>query len=185
GAQQEVGGGGVVVLAEEFEETGGAEAGAAHDGAGVAKGGGGGADLDDELFDGFKHGVGPAGEVVGVALLAGPQAGGAGGLGGGKEADVLGLGFARGAGGQAVDAGGGDAEEEAAVVRRIAGEDAGVEFGRIQSHGVESSTRAAGCRPDGSGAIFTCRGSRPCRRRGRPCPSCLSSGASSFSRRRH
>jgi len=110
----------VIVLANQLEQARRAEAGAADDGGGVAESGGMCANFGDEGLGGFKHRVGAASEVVGMAFAAGAQTRGAGGLASGKEADVLPLWFARRAGRKAVDAGGADADEKAAVVGRIA-----------------------------------------------------------------
>jgi len=137
GAKEEVGRGGVIMEAEKLERARGAETEAFDDGAGVGKGVGVGANFGDDGFDGFEDGIGAAGEVVGVAFLAGAEAGGAGGFAGGEEADVFELGFPGLAGREAVDAGGEDAEEEPAVAGGVAGEDTLIHRGGGEARGAE------------------------------------------------
>ena len=134
GAEEEIGGSGVVVLAKQLEQAGRAETGAAHEGAGVGEGGGVGARLGDDGLDRFEHRVGAAREVVGVAFLARAQTVGAGGLDRGEEHGVFRLRLLGVAGGQAVDARRGNAEKEAAVATRVAGEHAFVHRGIGHSH---------------------------------------------------
>lgn len=123
-AEEEIGRSGVIVEAEKFEGASRAKAEAFDDGAGVGKTGGVDANFSDDGFDGFEDGIGAASEVVGVALLAGAESGGAGSFAGREEADVFELGFAGLAGREAVDAGGEDAGEKSAVAGGVAGEDA-------------------------------------------------------------
>ncbi len=135
GAQQEIGGCSVIMETKKFERAGGAEAEASDDGAGVGEIDGTVANLGDDRLDRFEDGVGAAGEIVGVTFLARAETGGAGSFAGGEEADVFELGFAGLAGGEAVNAGGEDAGEKAAVPGGVAGEHALIHRGGGEAQG--------------------------------------------------
>jgi hypothetical protein len=133
-AEEQIGGGRVIVLTKKLESARGAESGAPDNGMGGGKRGGIRADFADERLDGLAHGIGATGEIVGVAFLARAQAEFAGGFAAREETDVFGLGFARLARGEAIDASGEHAGEEAAIVGGVAGEHAGIHGGLSHSH---------------------------------------------------